>query len=74
MEELESVANASIGQTCKVAEVLKTSRVECTKQCRQWLTRRDLFGAISKLRKQIDAEVRALNELLGNGSFQTASA
>lgn len=73
MEELESMQNASLGHTCKVQELLKTSRMECTKSCRQWLSRRDLFGAISKLRKQIDAEIRALNELLGNGVFLCCS-
>ena len=47
--------------------MFKTSKTECTKACRSWLTRHAMFGAISKLRKQIDAEIKALNELLGNG-------
>ena len=32
-----------------------------------------MFGAISKLRKQIDAEIKALNELSGNGIVAAAA-
>jgi hypothetical protein len=55
-----------------VQDLFKTSKTECTKACRSWLTRHAMFGAISKLRKQIDAEIKALNELLGNGIVAAA--
>jgi hypothetical protein len=66
VKDLEQHPNATIGKTCEVQELFKTSKSECTNKCRHWLTREMLFSAISKLRKQIDAEIKALNELLGN--------
>lgn len=66
MESLKESSAVKLGKTCELDQLFKTSKTECTDKCRNWLTRDMLFSAISKLRKQIDAEIKALNELLGN--------
>jgi hypothetical protein len=63
MESLKESSAVKLGKTCELDQLFKTSKTECTDKCRNWLTRDMLFSAISKLRKQIDAEIKALNDL-----------